>query len=458
MSDNEQKMLSLARALEDHSAEGIEILASEPPRLIRLTLVLIASLLLVALVWSFFGRADVIVSAPGTLSPGAEIRRFYAPIEGELVDIFIAEGQPVVKGDVIARLNARGAVKAAAEALEAELRLANARRELQRFPARKQLMERQVQALEDRIESARKRHEKRVVEGMNKLAAQQQAQLQQARGRVLTSKRALDVARLELEKFQRLFNSPGGGGVSKTQVETRRSEFVSAREEHKLAQAKFSELEFQLSSEYAEAKAALEASDQELNELLIEKDSLLDKIQYEQDKVQVALRGAELEAEAAERVKFENIDEDNFLRILAPVSGVLTDVKFTQPGDKIQAHTPLGGIAEEGARPVLKIEIPERDRAFLAVGQTVKMKFNAFAYQRYGFIEGTLEYLSPSTRVSEKSQVPVYQGRVTLERDFFEVDARQYPLRYGMQATAEIVVRKRRLIDLALDPFRNLEG
>jgi HlyD family secretion protein len=31
-------------------------------------------------------------------------------------------------------------------------------------------------------------------------------------------------------------------------------------------------------------------------------------------------------------------------------------------------------------------------------------------------------------------------------------------LRYGMTATAEIVVRERRLIDFALDPFRQVAG
>ena len=34
----------------------------------------------------------------------------------------------------------------------------------------------------------------------------------------------------------------------------------------------------------------------------------------------------------------------------------------------------------------------------------------------------------------------------------------KYPLRYGMTATVEIVVRDRRLIDLALDPFRQIGG
>jgi HlyD family secretion protein len=34
----------------------------------------------------------------------------------------------------------------------------------------------------------------------------------------------------------------------------------------------------------------------------------------------------------------------------------------------------------------------------------------------------------------------------------------KYPLRYGMMAGVEIVVRERRLIDLALDPFRQIGG
>jgi hemolysin D len=47
---------------------------------------------------------------------------------------------------------------------------------------------------------------------------------------------------------------------------------------------------------------------------------------------------------------------------------------------------------------------------------------------------------------------------VTLEQEAYKVGETSYPLRYGMTATAEIVVRERRIIDLALDPFRNIGG
>ena len=47
---------------------------------------------------------------------------------------------------------------------------------------------------------------------------------------------------------------------------------------------------------------------------------------------------------------------------------------------------------------------------------------------------------------------------MSLERDHYLVADTKYPLRYGMTATVEIVVRARRLIDLALDPFRQVGG
>ncbi|MEN8800421.1 MAG: hypothetical protein ABF297_00375, partial [Thiogranum sp.] len=81
---------------------------------------------------------------------------------------------------------------------------------------------------------------------------------------------------------------------------------------------------------------------------------------------------------------------------------------------------------------------------------------NAFPYQRHGFIKGTLEYISPSTQRASEKEVAVFKANVSLERDYYAVEDVNYPLRFGMTATAEIVVRQRRLIDYALDPLRNI--
>lgn len=455
---NDAHPKSFAESLGDHSVEGISILVAEPLRLTHALIYTMVALVVSALVWSFVGRADVIVTAQGTLSPESEVRRFYAPIDGELADVYIAEGQPVSKGDVVARLNARGAIQAATNALEAQLKLDDAERDWKDFPEKKLLMERKAAALKDQMEVEEHLHQTRVAEGTTKLAEGQKAQLAEARTELDSARRARDAAKLELDRYARLLALPGGGGVSEIQVESKRNAYMEADNATRIAQSKLTELDFRLSHEYSQAKAQLETSGQEATSLKLQYESAMREIASAGDKLRLQLQTARLVAEAADRIRFENIDKDNFLLILAPVSGVITDVTSTQPGDKIQANTPLGGIAPKDARPVLKIEIAEHDRAFLREGQAVKLKFNAFPYQRYGVIDGTLEFISPATKPSPETKQPVYEGRVTLSRDYYQVADTRYPLRYGMTATAEIVVRERRLIDLGLDPFRQVAG
>ncbi|MFC3109297.1 HlyD family efflux transporter periplasmic adaptor subunit [Undibacterium arcticum] len=455
---NDNRPRSLTEALEDHSAEGIAILTAEPWRFTQATVIAMVALLLSALVWSFFGRADVIVTAQGTLLPESEVRRFYAPVDGELANLYIAEGQPVSKGDVLARLNARGAIEAATNALDAQLKLENAEREWREFPEKKALIERKATTLKQAMELEEHQHQKRVAEGTSKLGEGQRAQLQEARTNLDDAQRARAAAKEEADKYARLFALPGGGGVSQLQVEGKKNALLAAENAIRVAQSRLGELSARQSLESGQAKAQLETSGQELAKLRLQYEAATREAANAEDKLRLQVQTARLVSDAAARIRFENIDKDNFLLIVAPVDGVITDVTATQLGDKIQANTPLGGIAPKNARPILKTEIAEYDRAFLREGLPVKLKFNAFPYQRYGLISGTLEYISPATKPAPQTKQPVYEGRVALERDHYLVADKKYPLRYGMTATVEIVVRERRLIDLALDPFRQIGG
>ena len=455
---HKNRLRPLHEALGDHSAEGIDILTAEPWRFTQATVVTVVALLFSTLAWSFFGHADVIVLAPGTLWPESEVRRFYAPIDGELVNLYIAEGQPVSKGDVLARLNARGAIEVATSALDAQLKLEAAEREWREFPEKKALMERRVAALKQATELEEQQHQKRQAEGTSKLAEGQRAQVQEARTNLDEARRARDAAKSEADKYARLFALPGGGGVAQLQVEAKKNALLAAENAQRVAQSRLSELAARQSLEFDQATAQLETSGQDVTKLRLQYEAAAKEVATAEEKMRLQLQTARLVAEAAARIRFENIDKDNFLLITAPVSGIITDVTSTQPGDKVQANAPLGGIAPKGARSILKVEIAEHDRAFLREGLAAKLKFNAFPYQRYGFLEGALEYISPATKPSLLTKQPVYEGRVRLERDHYQVAETEYPLRYGMSATAEIVVRERRVIDLALDPFRKIGG
>ncbi len=398
------RLVPLADALGDHSSEGIAILTAEPWRALHALVYTMIALVLTGVVWSFIGRADVIVTEHGALAPASEVRRFYAPVDGELVNLYVAEGQPVAKGDVLARLNARGAVEAAGNAKQAQLKLENTEREWREFPEKKALLEQKAATLRQAMELEERQHQKRTAIGTSKLVEQQRAQLAEARANVAETK-------LEMERYERVFAATTGSGVSLLDVERRRNAYH-------LAQSRLSELTARQSQELTQADAQLESSGEQLKKLKLEYEAATNELVTAEQKLRLQLDTARVEADAAARIRFENIDKDNFLLIVAPVSGIVTDLTSTQPGDKVQANTPLGGIAPSSSRSIVKVEIAENDRAFLREGLPVKLKFNAFPYQRYGVIHGTLEYVSPATKLASQSKQPVYEARVSLERDY----------------------------------------
>ncbi len=452
------RLVPLTDALGDHSSEGVAILTAEPWRALHALVYTMIALVLSAVVWSFIGRADVIVTEQGALAPASDVRRFYAPVDGELANLYVAEGQPVAKGDVLARLNARGAVEAASNAMQAQLKLENAEREWRQFPEKKALLEQKAATLRQAMELEEQQHQQRVALGTTQLVEEQRAQMAEARTNVEETRRARDAAQLEVEKFERVLKSPGGSGVSQLQVESKRNARLAAENAYRVAQSRVTELTARQSQELVQAQAQLEASGEQLKKLRLEYEAAANDLATAEEKLRLQLDTARVEADAAARIRFENIDKDNFLQIVAPVSGVVTDLTSTQPGDKVQANTPLGGIAPTNSRPIVKVEIAETDRAFLREGLPVKLKFNAFPYQRYGVINGTLEYVSPATKPAAQTRQPVYEARISLERDYYQVAETRYPLRYGMTAAVEIIVRERRVIDLALDPFRQIGG
>ena len=198
---HENRLKPLAEALGDHSSEGIAILSAEPWRVLHAVIYTMIGLVLAALAWSFVGRADVIVTAQGALQPDSELRRFYAPVDGELVNLYVAEGQPVSKGDVLARLNARGAIEAATNALQAQLKLEDAERDWRVFPEKKALLERKAATLREAMELEEQQHAKRVALGTSSVSRVQKAQADEARTNIEEARRARDAAKAEADKF-----------------------------------------------------------------------------------------------------------------------------------------------------------------------------------------------------------------------------------------------------------------
>ncbi|MEM1229308.1 MAG: HlyD family efflux transporter periplasmic adaptor subunit [Pseudomonadota bacterium] len=447
-------MSATDQLLREHSAEGIDVLLSEPAAILRVFNLLLAAGLLAAVAWACYARVDVVVSAPGSLVPEQDLRRVYTPVDGELVEVYASEGAPVEAGDIVARVKARGAIDAASKLVEARLQLADAQLEYRSFPAQKTLLQQRASVLQQRYDFLSQAYEKQLADGRFRLAQAQRARLVEAQAAVEQAQRQAQAAETEAEQFERLSRSEGGGGVSRTQVESKLNARLDAQDALRTARAQLAALEYELNNSLTQADKALASAAEEVSEAKIELETLLAKIERDSARVEVRYRSAKAAAEAARELSFENFDENNNLKIYAPISGTVTQIPLQQPGDKLRASEPLLSIAPADSRKVLRVHIAEKDRGFIAVGLSVKVKFSAFPYQTYGLIEGQLDYISPTVVPAGEGAPPAYDGKVLLSATTVETANGPAGLRYGMNATAEIVVRKRRVIDLAIDPLR----
>jgi HlyD family secretion protein len=437
--------------LQEHSPEGIEILYSEPSSMFRWMILLMVGLVVSILVWSLFARADIIVSAPGILTSEEEVRRVYSPVDAEIEELLIREEEPLVQaGEPIARLRSRDAVRLRAEAESAEIKLRELELKRRQYPAQRALAERQIEVSRSELATKEDQLDRQITSGSETRRAEQLARLAEARGSLAGANSRRDSERNRYESMREL----AGRGVSRIEVEGQRVVYQVARDAYRVAGEELSALELQFVSEAAADRELLTVLRLELEQLRIQIET--DTLGIEQTKAALEAEYliARERAEAARQIQFDETREGSFIVVLAPVSGVVTNIAYSQAGDKVLANTPLLSIAPQGSRKVLEIDILESDRGLLEEGSLVRMKFGAFPYQQYGFIEGTLEYISPTTRQTDPSRPPTYRGKVSLVRDFVEVDGKPRPLRYGMSAMAEIVVRQRRVIDMALDPMR----
>jgi hemolysin D len=142
---------------------------------------------------------------------------------------------------------------------------------------------------------------------------------------------------------------------------------------------------------------------------------------------------------------------------VAPVGGILSSLKVANEGEVLQPGDTLAEIAPASAPLVLSAMLPSQEAGLVETGMPVNIKFDAFPYQDYGIVEGTVLSISPDAEVSEATGA-IYHVEVALSETAMEHEGKAVPLRAGQTATAEIIVSKRRIISLVLDPIRKLQN
>jgi hemolysin D len=101
--------------------------------------------------------------------------------------------------------------------------------------------------------------------------------------------------------------------------------------------------------------------------------------------------------------------------------------------------------------------VPGEEIGELAVGMPVKIKLDAFDYQRYGTLDGEVWFISPDSRPSpgaEPAGPLEYQVRIRLSRKEVGRGGVRGEVKLGMAGAAEIITDRQSLLAVFLRKIR----
>ncbi len=147
--------------------------------------------------------------------------------------------------------------------------------------------------------------------------------------------------------------------------------------------------------------------------------------------------------------------KDNLLTIRSPYDGVITSMEQHTVGSFVQQGAVLCQLSPMNTKPRARLILNEPGLPKLAVSQKVRYFFEAFPYQRYGAVNGTLDWISPSAVTA--SDGPHFVALASLDKAAItRSGGASLPLRVGMRGDAHIVVGTRTPIEYVLEPIHQL--
>jgi membrane fusion protein len=178
----------------------------------------------------------------------------------------------------------------------------------------------------------------------------------------------------------------------------------------------------------------------------------------------LATRIATLQASIAELDgRLAEIEGRRAYMIRAPVAGHVSALQ-ARPGLSADTAIPQLAVVPSGVALQAELLVPARAIGFIEAGQPVRLAYDAFPFQRFGFHGGHVATVSrtqlrPSELVGPLVlREPSYRVTVALDRQTVPAMGRQLPLAADMTLRADIVFDRRSLMEWLLEPVLSLRG
>lgn len=419
-----------------------EIEITRPAAASRLVLKAVCILFAILFLWALFAKLDIVAVAAGRLVPETYVK-IVQPAEGGVIrELLVREGDAVVAGQVVARLDA---TLAAAEQKAVAQEFALQRLQLRRIEAE----------LDDGVLDLRPDDDP-------VLHSQVEAQWRTHRQAFLDSVAAERMARRRTERELDSANETA------TKLETTLPGYVRQAEAYEKLAVR--QLVGQLQAEEKRREAQERAQDlkaqhailQGLKASLEQHDHRLAQLRstYENDLSALRLETlstlTQLEQSAA-----RNQYREGLLELKAPQAGVVKDLVTTTVGAVVQQGTVLMSLVPDDEPLFAEVSIENRDIGFVVPGQAVRIKVAAYQFQKYGMLEGTVRTVSadanqPAPDRESEARPPGFKALIHLDRQQMSVGNLVLPTQAGMQVQAEILQGRRTVIAYLLSPLKQV--
>ncbi len=141
----------------------------------------------------------------------------------------------------------------------------------------------------------------------------------------------------------------------------------------------------------------------------------------------------------------------------APISGTILSLDLKNTGEVVEAGTTVAEIAPHNVPLIVSAVLPDEEAGFVKTGMPAQVKLDAYPYQDYGVITGQVTNISADAE-SHEELGELYRVEIKLERDHILKDQEMIPFKPGQTVTADIVIRRRRIIDVVLDPIKKMQS
>ncbi len=426
----------------------LEVMEKPPSPAGRAVIWAVMLFCVLALIWAFMGKVDIVLVASGQLVPSGRIKAVQAAQLGIVRHLHVAEGQRVMAGEKLLELDPSVTQADQARIAETLQALTLERKRLTLFS---DLLSKGTEKQEPFTDMESGRPDDRQTYA-GPMALQQQILVSQ-----WSEFQALKIgAEKELEGNLAEQNGVRAGLDKLRAILPLVSERVAATrklvDQDLAPRMRWSELEQQR----VETKKEIDIL--EYRELQLQ--SIADRIRQEYAGQEARLlktthaRLAELDKEIA-GLEQELAKAGVLMRrqqLTAPVSGSVHRLAVHTIGGVVKPAEPLMYIVPDEAGLEVEAWVRNRDIGFVDNGQETEIKVDTFPFTRYGTIPGRVASVSQDA-VTDAEHGLVYRAKIILERSTIEVGERMVALAPGMAVTAELKTGRRRLIEFLVSPL-----